>query len=97
MIDDDKLDTTANVSCLHASTNCPNQTELCDNNNNDKNNTPTTTTSTSTTSDNQKICKHFCEKKKRQCKFIAIKNSDFCVEHIAFNNQVNYKLQFYID
>lgn len=36
-----------------------------------------------------KICKHICEKKKRRCKFNAIRNSDYCVEHLAFNQQVN--------
>lgn len=35
-----------------------------------------------------KICKHVCEKKKRRCKFNAIRNSDYCVEHLAFNEQV---------
>ena len=37
-----------------------------------------------------RICVHICEKKKRQCKFNAIKNSDYCVEHLAFNQQVNF-------
>ena len=36
----------------------------------------------------QKICIHICEKKKRQCKFSVLKNSDYCVEHLAFNQQV---------
>jgi hypothetical protein len=36
-----------------------------------------------------KICKHICEKKKRQCKFNAIRNCDYCVEHLAFNEQVS--------
>ena len=35
-----------------------------------------------------RICKHVCEKKKRQCKFNAIRNCDYCVEHLAFNQQV---------
>ncbi len=35
-----------------------------------------------------RICIHICEKKKRQCKFNAIKNSVYCVEHLAFNQQV---------
>ena len=35
-----------------------------------------------------RICKHICEKKKRRCKFNAIRNSDYCVEHLAFNQQV---------
>ncbi|RMZ99446.1 hypothetical protein BpHYR1_034103 [Brachionus plicatilis] len=35
-----------------------------------------------------RICKHICQKKKRQCKLSALKNTDFCVEHLAFNNQV---------
>ncbi len=41
-----------------------------------------------------RICIHICEKKKRQCKFNAIKNSQYCVEHLAFNKQVNRVLFF---
>ena len=36
----------------------------------------------------RRICKHICEKKKRQCKFSALKNCDYCVEHLAFNKEV---------
>ena len=36
----------------------------------------------------QKICAHMCEKKRRRCKFSAVRGSDFCVEHIAYNKQV---------
>lgn len=43
----------------------------------------------STTNARIRICKHMCEKKRRQCKFNAIRNSDFCVEHVAYNTQVN--------
>lgn len=39
-----------------------------------------------------RICKHICEKKKRRCKFNAIRNSDYCVEHLAFNQQVKKNL-----
>lgn len=35
-----------------------------------------------------KICKHFVVKKNRQCKFSALKNLDYCVAHLAFNDQV---------
>lgn len=34
-----------------------------------------------------KICKHICEKKKRRCKFTVLKNSDYCLEHLAFNKE----------
>jgi hypothetical protein len=43
----------------------------------------------STKNEKIKICKHFCEKKRRQCKFNCIRNSDYCVEHLAFNDQVS--------
>jgi hypothetical protein len=42
-----------------------------------------------------RICIHICEKKKRQCKFNAIKNSDYCVEHLAFNKQVIFLVIFF--
>jgi hypothetical protein len=35
-----------------------------------------------------KICKHILEKKKRRCKFNALRNLDYCVAHLAFNDQV---------
>lgn len=35
-----------------------------------------------------KICKHFVVKKNRLCKFSALKNLDYCVAHLAFNDQV---------
>jgi tRNA:m4X modification enzyme len=35
----------------------------------------------------RRICKHICEKKKRQCKFTCLKDLEFCVEHVAFNEQ----------
>lgn len=35
-----------------------------------------------------KICKHFVAKKNRLCKFSALKNLDYCVAHLAFNDQV---------
>ena len=38
-----------------------------------------------------RLCKHICDKKKRQCKFSALRNSDYCVEHLAYNDQVNLK------
>ena len=34
-----------------------------------------------------RICKHILEKKKRRCKFNALKNLDYCVAHLAFNPQ----------
>jgi hypothetical protein len=37
----------------------------------------------------QVICKHTCEKKRRRCKFSAMRGSEFCVEHAAYNKQVN--------
>ena len=30
------------------------------------------------------------QRKERAWKFNAIKNSDYCVEHLAFNQQVNF-------
>lgn len=38
--------------------------------------------------DKIKICIHICEKKKRRCKFNAIRNSNYCVEHLPINQQV---------
>ncbi|CAF0713104.1 unnamed protein product [Brachionus calyciflorus] len=38
----------------------------------------------------RRICKHICEKKKRQCKFSALKNCDYCVEHLAFNKETDH-------
>ncbi len=35
-----------------------------------------------------RICKHVLEKKKRRCKFNALRNLDYCVAHLAFNDQV---------
>ena len=35
-----------------------------------------------------KICVHFCEKKKRRCKFNALKNCDYCTWHDSFNTKV---------
>lgn len=59
-----------------------------------------TTTNESDTNNNNnekiRICKHICEKKKRRCKFNAIRNSDYCVEHLAFNQQVKInKITFF--
>jgi hypothetical protein len=36
----------------------------------------------------QLICKHFCEKKRRRCKFSVMRGSEYCVEHAAYNDQV---------
>jgi hypothetical protein len=35
-----------------------------------------------------KKCIHICEKKKRQCKFIAMRGTDYCIEHLSFSSQV---------
>ena len=35
-----------------------------------------------------KLCIHFCEKKKRRCKFNALKGCDFCTWHDSFNLKV---------
>ena len=35
-----------------------------------------------------KICIHFCEKKKRQCKFNALKNCEYCTWHDSLNLKV---------
>jgi hypothetical protein len=40
----------------------------------------------------QIICKHICEKKRRRCKFSAMRGSEFCVEHAAYNKQVSIYL-----
>ena len=34
-------------------------------------------------------CKHICEIKRRQCKLSAVRGSDYCIEHIALNQQVS--------
>lgn len=39
--------------------------------------------------DSIKICKHVLEKKKRRCKFNALRNLDYCVAHLAFNDQTD--------
>lgn len=43
-----------------------------------------------------RICKHVLEKKKRRCKFNALRNLDYCVAHLAFNDQVTINLSTYI-
>ena len=43
-----------------------------------------------------RICKHICEKKRRRCKFNAIRNCDYCVEHLAFNDQVSLFGVYYV-
>ena len=35
-----------------------------------------------------KICIYFCEKKKRQCKFNALKNCEYCTWHDSKNLKV---------
>ena len=35
-----------------------------------------------------KICIYFCKKKKRQCKFNALKNCEYCTWHDSFNLKV---------
>ena len=58
-------------------------------NNNNKDQVGDQTPTTDCIQDNKiRICKHVCEKKRRRCKFNAIRNSDYCVEHLAFNEQV---------
>lgn len=35
-----------------------------------------------------RICKHYLVRKQRRCKFNALRNLDYCVAHLAYNDQV---------
>ncbi len=43
-----------------------------------------------------KICKHILEKKKRRCKFNALRGLEYCVAHLAFNDQVIISQNVYL-